>query len=160
MSPKHLIWPANLLVGGIFEWEGICLLVYDDIGLMNLLVPFVLKWDKNWTIREIISNLSVFPKIVVKSKIGGGSEILEKKVIYRSIFLRFENGWHWIVWKSNSIIYRCQNDFVSISLGGGGSLTFSAQQIFRGNMKFERLPPPNVVDTKSFWPLNKMLLVF
>ena len=71
----------------------------------------------------------------------GGFGNFRKKVIYRSIFLRFENGWHWIVWKSNSIIYRCQNDFVSISLGGGGSLTFSAQQIFRGNMKFERLPP-------------------
>ncbi len=36
---------------------------------------------KNLTICEIISNFSAFPKIVVKSKIGGGggSEILEKK---------------------------------------------------------------------------------
>ena len=35
----------------------------------------------------------------------------------------------------------------------GGSLPTSRSTFFRGKLRVERLPLPNVVDTKSFWHL-------
>ena len=127
------------------------------------LIPFVLKSEKNWAIEEISKKTSVpplFAHIFHFTTIFGGTDFFWNSV-NRSIFLRFWNEWHQIVWKSNPLIYRYQNNLVSTRLGRGEEpMNYSLPLKKILICKLRGSPPPILVNTKSFWYLDIRGLLF
>ena len=93
------------------------------------LIPFVLESEKNWAIEEIEKKtsdshyLQMFSILLLFSEV----RIFFWNSVNWSFFLGFWNGWHQIVRKSDPLISRYQNDFVSTTLRGRSPRTQNFQ---------------------------------